>query len=165
MLLLRIIPTHTSYMLDAFFILRCIRRLLCITSTVIVYYNALPGSGANLAIDSFVVDPNVRIICHDEGVDGEFRIRNLRILGSREGSTTTQTRVKEHGHFIHVDPAKTYFSGRLSEQRKMIHKAILNFLERTRGTRHEEGVTCVSSQYVRICFLSVMRLPPGLMIW
>ena len=73
--------------------------------------------------------PNVRIICHDEGVDGEFRIRNLRILGSREGSTTTQTRVKEHGHFIHVDPAKTYFSGRLSEQRKMTHKAILNFRE------------------------------------
>ncbi len=67
--------------------------------------------------------PNVRIICHDEGVDGEFRIRNLRILGSREGSTTTQTRVKEHGHFIHVDPAKTYFSGRLSEQRKMTHQS------------------------------------------
>ena len=73
--------------------------------------------------------PNVRIICHDEGVDGEFRIRNLRVLESRDGSTTTQTRVKEHGHFIHVNPAKTYFSGRLSEQRKMTHQAILKFRE------------------------------------
>lgn len=71
--------------------------------------------------------PNVRIVCHDEGVDGEFRIRNLRILSSKDGSTTTKTRVKEHGHFIHVDPAKTYFSGRLSEQRMLTHEAILNF--------------------------------------
>ena len=71
--------------------------------------------------------PNVRIICHDEGVDGEFRIRNLRFLASRDGSTTTQTRIKEHGHFIHVDPAKTYFSGRLSEQRMKTHKSILKF--------------------------------------
>jgi len=71
--------------------------------------------------------PNVRIICHDEGVDGEFRIRNLRVLGSRDGSTTTQTRIKEHGHFIHVDPAKAYFSGRLSEQRMKTHKSILEF--------------------------------------
>ena len=74
--------------------------------------------------------PNVRIICHDEGVDGEFRIRNLRVLESRDGSTTTQTRIKEHGFFIHVDPSKTYFSGRLSEQRKVTHKAILKFRER-----------------------------------
>ena len=73
--------------------------------------------------------PNVRIICHDEGVDGEFRIRNLRTIESRDGSTTTQTRVKEHGHFIHVNPAKTYFSGRLSEQRKMTHQSILKFRE------------------------------------
>ena len=73
--------------------------------------------------------PNVRIICHDEGVDGEFRIRNLRVLESRDGSTTTQTRVKEHGHIIHVDPARTYFSGRLSHQRKMTHQAILKFRE------------------------------------
>ena len=73
--------------------------------------------------------PNVRIICHDEGVDGEFRIRNLRILSSRDGSTTTETRVKEHGHFIHVNPAKTYFSGRLSEQRMLTHESILNFRE------------------------------------
>ena len=71
--------------------------------------------------------PNVRIICHDEGVDGEFRIRNLRVLGSRDDSTTTQTRIKEHGHFIHVDPAKAYFSGRLSEQRMKTHKSILEF--------------------------------------
>jgi len=74
--------------------------------------------------------PNVRIICHDEGVDGEFRIRNLRVIESRDGSTTTQTRVKEHGHFIHVDPAKTYFSGRLHSQRTITYKAILKFRER-----------------------------------
>lgn len=74
--------------------------------------------------------PNVRIICHDEGVDGEFRIRNLRVLESRDGSMTTQTRIKEHGFFIHVDPSKTYFSGRLSEQRRKTHKAILKFRER-----------------------------------
>ena len=73
--------------------------------------------------------PNVRIVCHDEGVDGEFRIRRLRILSSKDGSTTTQTRVKEHGHFIHVDPAHTYFSGRLSEQRMLTHEAVLKFRE------------------------------------
>jgi tRNA G37 N-methylase Trm5 len=61
--------------------------------------------------------PNVRLVCADEGVEGEFRVRQLRPLGSRDGSTSTRTQIKEHGTSIWVDPNEVYFSSRLSTQR------------------------------------------------
>lgn len=62
--------------------------------------------------------PNMRLICADGGVDGDFRVRDLRVVSSKDGSTHTQTTVREHGHDILVDPGAVYFSSRLSTQRE-----------------------------------------------
>ena len=61
--------------------------------------------------------PNIRLICADEGVKGDFRVRDLTVLGSRDGTQHTRTRVRENGHLIWVDPAKVYFSAHLSSER------------------------------------------------
>ena len=71
--------------------------------------------------------PNVRIVCHDEGVKGEFRVRTLNPIQSRDASISTQTHVKEHGHRIEVDPSIAYYSARLSEQRKKTFESIQTF--------------------------------------
>ena len=62
--------------------------------------------------------PNVRIICADNGVDGEFRVRNLSPIISRDGSNETLTTIRENGQRILIDPAKSYFSSRLSTERQ-----------------------------------------------
>ncbi len=61
--------------------------------------------------------PNIRLICADEGVQGDFRIRKLRVLKSRDGNVSTLTTIRENGYSLWVDPAKVYFSIRLSNQR------------------------------------------------
>ncbi|MCH1540762.1 MAG: hypothetical protein L7S56_04925 [Candidatus Poseidonia sp.] len=69
---------------------------------------------------------NVRVICADEGVHGDFRVRDLRVIMSRESNDSTRTRVREHGHQIWVDPGAAYFSSRLSTER---HKTLLALQE------------------------------------
>ena len=59
---------------------------------------------------------SVRLVCADDGVMGDFRVRSLEPLASRGDDTTTQTEIREHGHRILVDPGKVYFSSRLSRQ-------------------------------------------------
>ena len=61
--------------------------------------------------------PNVRLVCADNGVYGEFRVRSLLPLSSRDGSTETLTRIRENGKNILIDPTKAYFSSRLSNER------------------------------------------------
>ncbi len=61
--------------------------------------------------------PSIRLICADLGVQGDFRVRNLEPLASRDGSTETVTRIKENGYFLWVDASKVYFSARLSNER------------------------------------------------
>ncbi len=61
--------------------------------------------------------PSVRVVCHDDGVVGEFRVRNLRVLKARNDNDSTLTRYREHGHEFNIDPAVAYFSGRLGTQR------------------------------------------------
>jgi tRNA (guanine37-N1)-methyltransferase len=61
--------------------------------------------------------PNVRLVCADNGVTGEFRVRNLLPIYSRDGSTETLTKIRENGHNILIDPTKAYFSSRLSTER------------------------------------------------
>ncbi|MDP6195345.1 MAG: hypothetical protein QF880_06490 [Candidatus Poseidonia sp.] len=62
--------------------------------------------------------PNVRIVCADDGVKGDFRVRDLQPLLSRDGDTTTRTRVREHDQVVDVDPGEVYYSARLAHQRK-----------------------------------------------
>tara|TARA_B100000459_G_scaffold147291_1_gene116287 strand:+ start:1451 stop:2569 length:1119 start_codon:yes stop_codon:yes gene_type:complete len=75
--------------------------------------------------------PSIRLVCADQGVHGEFRVRKLHPLATRDGSLDTKTRVKEHGNLLWVDPSKAYFSSRLSNQRietlataKRLHKRL-----------------------------------------
>ena len=68
--------------------------------------------------------PSVRVVCHDAGVVGEFRVRNLRVLKARNDNDSTLTRYREHGHEFNINPAVAYFSGRLGTQRMQTLDAI-----------------------------------------
>jgi tRNA (guanine37-N1)-methyltransferase len=59
----------------------------------------------------------VKTVCLDEGVKGETRTRELKILF---GSKDTVTTYKEHGLTFKVDPRTMFFSPRLATERKMI---------------------------------------------
>ena len=61
--------------------------------------------------------PSTRLVCADNGVTGNFRVRDLLPIVSRDGNTTTRTKIKENGKSIWTDPAKVYFSARLSNER------------------------------------------------
>ena len=61
--------------------------------------------------------PNIRLVCADLGVKGEYRVRELEPLASRDGTVTTRTRIKENGYLLWVDSSSVYFSSRLSNER------------------------------------------------
>ena len=63
------------------------------------------------------VNKPVKTVCLDEGVKGETRKRELRIIF---GSKDTITTYKEHGLTFKVDPRTMFFSPRLATERKMI---------------------------------------------
>ena len=67
---------------------------------------------------------SVRVVCHDAGVEGEFRVRNLRVLCARGNNDSTQTLYREHGHEFTIDPAVAYFSMRLGTQRMRTFDAV-----------------------------------------
>ena len=61
----------------------------------------------------------VRAVFEDRGVTGQFRVRDLFLLGVRNGENpTTHTFLTEGGHKIAVDPSKVYYSSRLSTERE-----------------------------------------------
>jgi len=68
--------------------------------------------------------PNVRLVCADDGVIGDFRVRSLRPIASRNEDMSTKTTVREHGFTMTVDPAVAYFSSRLSTQREHTLEAV-----------------------------------------
>ncbi len=61
--------------------------------------------------------PNVRIVCADNGVKGEFRVRDLEIL-SYTISNSTKTKVRENGNEFYTDPGRVYYSPRLATERQ-----------------------------------------------
>src|SRR3989339_584481 len=64
------------------------------------------------------VHKNAKVIAKKTGpMEGEFRIRKLKVI---LGENRTETIYKEHGVKIKLDPAKVYFSIRLSSERKRI---------------------------------------------
>ncbi|MEE2759561.1 MAG: hypothetical protein VYA86_06250, partial [Candidatus Thermoplasmatota archaeon] len=69
----------------------------------------------------------IRMVLKDEGVTGDYRVRNLKPLAERTDSTFNvhfkggidcRTQVKESGHIYWVDPTKAYYSSRLSKERE-----------------------------------------------
>lgn len=59
----------------------------------------------------------VRVVCRDDGVQGEFRVRKLTPIVSRNQNNSTDTVIREHGIGYHTNPAKAYFSARLGTER------------------------------------------------
>ena len=59
---------------------------------------------------------SARIVCADNGVKGEFRVRDLEVLKTRSDNST-RTKVKEHGNEFLTDPGLVYYSPRLATER------------------------------------------------
>ena len=70
---------------------------------------------------------SVRVVCADNGVMGDFRVRALEPLAWRGDDPATQTEIREHGHRILVDPSTVYFSSRLSTQRMETYQQLRAF--------------------------------------
>jgi len=60
---------------------------------------------------------NVASVAIDRGVVGDFRLRDLEIVGGRK---VTETRHTEYGVVMELDLLKVYFSPRLANERKRI---------------------------------------------
>jgi len=63
------------------------------------------------------VSKPIKTVCLDEGVKGETRTRDLKILA---GDKDTMTVYKEHGLTFKVDPRTMFFSPRLATERKIV---------------------------------------------
>jgi len=60
---------------------------------------------------------NIRTVCLIDPVSGELRTRNVEIIAGENHTLTTHT---EYGLSFHVDVETTYFSPRLSSERKRV---------------------------------------------
>ncbi len=67
------------------------------------------------------VNKNIRVVFHDYGVKGDFRIRELEKIA---GEGTSETIHKEFGVKLYTDPSKVYFNPRLSSERARIAKLV-----------------------------------------
>lgn len=69
----------------------------------------------------------IRMVLHDNGVKGEWRVRDLETISLRDGeSGSTLVRIKENGTNIWVDPTKVYYSPRLeTERQETLESALL----------------------------------------
>ncbi|MBO5547943.1 MAG: class I SAM-dependent methyltransferase family protein [Candidatus Methanomethylophilaceae archaeon] len=63
------------------------------------------------------VNWNIRVVFHDYGVKGDFRIRDLEKIAGEGSSETVH---KEFGVKLYTDPSKVYFNPRLSSERSRI---------------------------------------------
>jgi tRNA G37 N-methylase Trm5 len=72
--------------------------------------------------------PSIRLILSDGGVMGEFRIRELEVIGGRKEPTiytekipseikSTKVLIKESGRYISCDPKVAYYSTKLQTER------------------------------------------------
>ena len=66
-------------------------------------------------------NPRLRVVAHDRGVVGPFRVRDLEILAGEPRTTTVHT---EFGLHYHVDVARAYFSPRLGHERLRIAEEV-----------------------------------------
>jgi len=67
------------------------------------------------------IHENIETVCLCKPVSGEFRTRDIEIIGGRKSTVTTH---KEYGlHFL-LDVNKTYFSPRLANERRRISSLV-----------------------------------------
>ena len=66
-------------------------------------------------------NPNVTKVAMDLGVEGEYRVRKLKLIGGQPGFITTH---KENGLKFRLDISKVYFSPRLSMERQRLSRLV-----------------------------------------
>ena len=71
---------------------------------------------------------SARIVCADNGVKGNFRVRDLSVLATK-GDNSTKTQVKEHGNKFWIDPGLVYYSPRLATERLETLDTVKNLSE------------------------------------
>ena len=64
---------------------------------------------------------NIKTVCVDLGVRGEYRVRNLRIIGGKDSFISIH---KENGMKFEADISKVYFSPRLATERERVSSLI-----------------------------------------
>ncbi len=68
------------------------------------------------------VHPNVKVVAKKTGaMEGEFRVRPLKVIA---GENRTETIHKENDCLMRIDPAKSYYSVRLSHERERIAELV-----------------------------------------
>jgi len=65
--------------------------------------------------------PRLTAVALDKGVKGELRVRDLEVIAGGPGTETIHT---EYGIKLLVDPSKTYFNPRLSNERFRVAKLV-----------------------------------------
>ena len=48
--------------------------------------------------------PNIRLVCEDKGVKGDYRVRDLEVIASRNSNFSFDTTVRENGKIMRLDP-------------------------------------------------------------
>ncbi len=64
---------------------------------------------------------NIKTVCLDSGVQGEFRLRNLRLIGGVNNFISIH---KENGMEFEADISKVYFSPRLATERERLSSLV-----------------------------------------
>ena len=64
---------------------------------------------------------NIKTVCVDLGVQGQLRIRNLKIISGENNFTSVH---KENGMIFEADISKVYFSPRLATERKRLSSLV-----------------------------------------
>lgn len=79
--------------------------------------------GHSSAIGSAILEANksVRTVLSDEGVLGDYRLRNIELIA---GEDNTRTVHKEYGLSFSVDLSKAYFSPRLATERRRVTQKV-----------------------------------------
>ncbi len=67
--------------------------------------------------------PRLRSVALDRGVKGEWRVRDLEVIGGERDTETSHT---EYGARFLVDPSKAYFNPRLANERRRIASLVRN---------------------------------------
>jgi tRNA (guanine37-N1)-methyltransferase len=83
---------------------------------------ALVGKEKDIADAILAVHRSIRVVAKKMGaMEGEYRVRPLKVIA---GEDRTETVYTEHGVRMRLDPAKVYFSVRLSAERKRIAELV-----------------------------------------
>jgi len=74
--------------------------------------------------------PSIRLVCEDKGVKGDYRVRDLNVIASRNSNLSFDTIVRENGKMMQLDPSSVYYSPRLATERQKLSKLVKKLSKR-----------------------------------